>query len=193
MATPLDEAVRTVVHERIGRRLEGPIAVLTNLRTWGWLFSPLSVYYCYDAAGSEIDAVVLEVTSTPWHERHVYVIDGADAHHRFAKEMHVSPFMGMDHDYVVNWTVPNERLTLHLGLRHGSAHDFDAGLDLERRAITRRSMSAVVWRHPLRSYSVSAGIYFQALRLFIKRAPFHPRSKVQTSPDRATPVRSNRP
>jgi DUF1365 family protein len=190
---PLDDAVRAAVYDQLGRRPTGPVAMLANLRTWGWLFNPLSVYYCYDEDGVEVDAIVLEVTSTPWHERHVYVIDGADRRSRFAKEMHVSPFMGMDLDYVLNWTAPGERLRLHLGNRHESTHVFDASIDLERRDATRRSLGDMVWRHPLQTYSVSANIYHQAIHLFVKGAPFLPRARSTASSDTVTTVRSRRP
>ena len=45
---PLDEAVRDLVEERTGTRPVGPIGVLTQLRTWGWLFNPITTYYCWD-------------------------------------------------------------------------------------------------------------------------------------------------
>jgi len=189
----LDESVRDVVADHLGRRPRGRVAMLAHLRTWGWLFNPLSVYYCYDEDGVGIEAVVLEVTSTPWHERHVYVIDGADRRSRFAKEMHVSPFMGMDLDYVMTWSPPDERLRLHLGNRHGAAHVFDAGLELGRRDLTRRSLATMVWRHPFQTYSVSANIYHQAARLFLKGAPFHPRSRSVPSRHVGAAVRSRRP
>ena len=51
---------------------------------------------CTDAGGDRIEALVLEVTNTPWHERHAYVLDGGAGEHRFAKALHVSPFFGMD-------------------------------------------------------------------------------------------------
>ena len=53
----------------------GAVHLLAHLRTFGWLFNPLTVYYCWSADGAALDALVLEVTNTPWGERHWYVID----------------------------------------------------------------------------------------------------------------------
>ncbi len=170
---PLDTAVRNVVHAHSGVRPVGPIALLGHVRLWGWLFNPLCVYYCFDESGTRVEHLVLEVRNTPWHERHRYVLDGASAHHRFAKAMHVSPFLGMDHDYVLTWSAPREHLSLHLGNRRGDERIFDASLSLSRREITRESLGAYVWRRPFQTMGVSAGIYRQAVALWRKKAPFH--------------------
>ena len=171
-ALDLDDAVRREVFERLGRRPEGDIAVLGHLRTWGWLFNPLCVYYCFDPSGTTVDAIVLEVRNTPWHQRTTYVIDGTSA--RFAKEMHVSPFLGMDHEYVLDAPAPGERLHLHLGNRRGEEHVFDAALSLRREEFDRSVLTRVAWRRPLETVRVSAGIYAQAWRLWRRGAPFHP-------------------
>ena len=74
-----------------------PCACSPSCARWGWLFNPITIYWC-DARDGSDDIVVLEVTNTPWHERHWYVLD---AHHAgpFAKELHVSPFLPMDLTY----------------------------------------------------------------------------------------------
>lgn len=188
--TSLDSCVRDVVEARLGRRPSGPIAMLAHLRTWGWLFNPLTLYYCYEEDDVGIDAIVLEVTSTPWHERHVYVIDGTDHRARFAKEMHVSPFMAMDLDYVMSWAAPAERLAVHLGSRHNDTPVFDAGFTLSRRPATRGELGRLVWRRPLQTYGVSASIYRHAARLLSKRAPFHARQRPPRANEPATRVHS---
>ena len=70
----LDAAVRDAAEQRLGRRPSGPIAMLGHLRTWGWLSNPVTFYFCFNPNDMEVDAVVAEVTSTPWHERHVYAL-----------------------------------------------------------------------------------------------------------------------
>lgn len=173
-AVTLDTAVRDAAEERLGGRPSGPIAMLGHLRTWGWLFNPVTFYFCFNRYDMRVGAVVAEVTNTPWHERHVYAVDGDHRDHRFAKAMHVSPFLGMDHDYVMSWSTPGERLSVHLGNRRGSHRIFDASLTLRRREPTRRELGRLVWRRPLQTYGVSAGIYRHALTLARKGAPFHP-------------------
>ena len=71
-ALPLDEAVRRLVHERTGRRPAGPIRLLTHLRYFGYVFNPVSFFYCY--AGDEVQTIVAEVNNTPWGERCMYVL-----------------------------------------------------------------------------------------------------------------------
>ena len=91
--------------EQTGARPQGPIRLLTQLRSFGHCFNPVSFYYCFDAGGERVQAVVAEVTNTPWGERHAYVIETAQPRHvavlagELDKALHVSPFMGMDHRY----------------------------------------------------------------------------------------------
>ena len=74
---PLADAVRDLVEERTGARPAGPIRLLTHLRSFGHCFNPVSFYYCFDPAGERVEAVVAEVTNTPWGERHAYVLERA--------------------------------------------------------------------------------------------------------------------
>ena len=73
---PLADAVRDLVAGRIGRRPTGPIRLLTHPRYAGYVFNPLSLFYCFDAGGERVEAVVADVTNTPWGERHQYVLAG---------------------------------------------------------------------------------------------------------------------
>jgi len=70
----LDRCVRDLVAEKTGRRPEGAIRLLTHLAYYGWCFNPASFYYCFDREG-ELEAVVTEVSNTPWLERYCYVLD----------------------------------------------------------------------------------------------------------------------
>ena len=72
---PLADSVRALVAERLGTAPAGPIRLLTQLRTLGHCFNPVSFYYCFDEA-ERLQALVAEVTNTPWGERHAYVHRG---------------------------------------------------------------------------------------------------------------------
>lgn len=72
---PLDQEVRSLVEQRLGRRPMGPIRLLTHLRYVGYCFNPISIYFCFARDGKTLEAVVAEVSNTPWHERHCYVLD----------------------------------------------------------------------------------------------------------------------
>jgi DUF1365 family protein len=81
-ALSLDRVVRDLVLERTGRALEGPIRLLTQLRTAGYVFNPVSFFYGFATSGA-LEAVVADVSNTPWNERHAYVLPprpGASMH-----------------------------------------------------------------------------------------------------------------
>jgi DUF1365 family protein len=100
----LADAVRERVVELTGMRPGGPVRVLTQLRSFGICFNPVSFYYCLDEAGERPEHVLAEVTNTPWGERRSYALSdrragGSVVAGDFAKQLHVSPFFGMDHVY----------------------------------------------------------------------------------------------
>jgi uncharacterized protein len=176
-AFPLDRSVRDVVERWTGARPDGPIRVLTQVRSFGHCFNPVSFYYCFDAAG-RAQAVVAEVTNTPWGERHAYVLPGDGAEVDFDKALHVSPFMGMQHRYHARAGAPGERLVVHIESHGpGAGPTFDATLALRRRELTRRSAARLTARYPFASVRVLALIYSHALQLKLARAPVfrHPR------------------
>ena len=182
---PLDEAVRSLVAERLGARPQGPIRLLTNLRSFGHCFNPVSFYYCFAPDGERLDAVVAEVTNTPWGERHAYVLgreadaQGAGLEGRLGKDLHVSPFMGMDHVY--EWRVPEpaERLYVHIASHREGRLAFDASLAMTRRALTPRNLARTTLRQPAMSLRVLARIYRQAIVLRLKGVPVHPHAPVR--------------
>ena len=170
--TELDAAVRDVVEAEDGTRPAGPIAMLAHVRTWGWLFNPIALYYCYDPTGTRVEHLVADVTNTPWKERHAYVL-GPPGHHVRAKAMHVSPFFGMQQSYRFAYGAPADDLHLSISVLEDGADVFGAGLRLRRHPVSHRSLGRILWRHPLLTMRVSAGIHHHALRLWRKGATFH--------------------
>jgi uncharacterized protein len=169
-AQPLDEAVRALVASRCGSRPAGPIRVLTHLRTFGHCFNPVSFYYCFEEGGERVHSVLAEVTSTPWGERRRYEFAGRAG--RADKDMHVSPFLGMDHQYVFHATAPGEHLTVHIENRHEGERVFDATLSLERRPAG--DLRRLRLRYPAQPLRVLALIYGHALLLALRGARYHP-------------------
>jgi uncharacterized protein len=177
-ALPLDVAVRDLVQARLGSRPEGPVRMLAHLRYLGHCFNPVAFYWCFAPDGERVEAVVAEVTNTPWGERHAYVAAGGgkDEHvleSGHPKALHVSPFMPMDMDYRWRISTPGERLAVSIENRRGGALVFDARLALARRPITRRSLTRLLARRPAMTLRVVGGIYGQALRLRLKGARWH--------------------
>jgi DUF1365 family protein len=175
---PLKHAVRDVVEDHTGARPEGPIRLLTQLRSFGHCFNPVSFYYCFEPGGERLRALVAEVTNTPWGERHAYVIGGrpgrsAVLEGAFGKALHVSPFMGMDHRYDARAGLPAETLSVHIASSRARVTVFDATLALRRRALTRASMAGTTRRYPLATVRVLALIYAHALGLKLAGVPVH--------------------
>src|ERR1700756_175255 len=169
-AMPLRRAVRDVVQEQTGARPEGPIRLLTQLRSFGHCFNPVSFYYCFEPGGERVQALVAEVTNTPWGDRHAYVVEGNQRHPavlagQFDKALHVSPFMGMDHRYDTRATMPAPTLPVHTPASRAGATVFDATLALRRRELTRASIVGITGRYPLSTVRVLALIYAHALGL----------------------------
>jgi DUF1365 family protein len=178
---PLAETVRDLVEKRTNWRPMGPIRLLTFLRNWGYYFSPLSLYYCFDRTGQIVDAVVAEVSNTPWRERHCYVLwKGNNLHEqsqlRFShpKDFHVSPFMNMDMQYEWHLNEPGERLNAAIVNSRGDERLFDVSLVLHRRKLGRLSMFRTLARYPWMSGRVIQAIYWQAFRLWRKKCPYYP-------------------
>lgn len=175
---PLADCVRELVQCRTGRRPAGPVRLLTTLRMLGHSFNPVSFYYCFDADGERVEAVVAQVTNTPWRESHCYILgrDGAGTmRDTVPKVFHVSPFMGMDNRYDWRVTEPGEDLVVHIDERDGhGARLFDATLSLKRRPFSPRRLTAVLLRFPAVSLRVLWLIYWNSLRLKLKGAPYHP-------------------
>ncbi|HVM65678.1 MAG TPA: DUF1365 domain-containing protein [Acidimicrobiales bacterium] len=173
-AVPLATAVRDLVESRTGTRPGGPVRLLAHVRTWGWLFNPIAVYFCFDEPGGRVVSLVLDVTNTPWHEHHAYVVSGGEGEHWLPKELHVSPFFGMDQLYRLRVVGPGDALLVSLASLERGRTVFDASLALRRRELSRAALGRVLWRYPALTHRVSAGIYWQAVRLWAKGTPVHP-------------------
>lgn len=183
---PTDRPLRTAVREELTRQLgsapDGRIFVLTQLRTLGSVFNPISVYYAYDHVG-RLSAVLGEVTNMPWHERTCYACSVEPSRHshqaHFQKAMHVSPFNPMEMDYRWKFNRPGEKLYLHMENWQDGARHFDATLMLDAAPATRRVLLTTLARQPFMSIKTVAGIHFEALRLWLKRLPVynHPKRK----------------
>jgi DUF1365 family protein len=162
---PLADAARALVRERTGSAPGGPVRLLAGLRFAGHAFNPISLLYLHGHDGG-VEAVIAEVTNTPWGERHAYVLEG-DAG-TLDKRMHVSPFMAMEQSYRVQAGEPGERLTVRVANDEAGRTVHEATLALQRVELTRRSMTRATLSYPAAGLVTLARIYSHGARLRLK-------------------------
>ncbi len=177
------EAVKRRIFEETNQHFEGRIFLLANWRYFGLQNNPIACYFCKGTSSERLEFIVAEVTNTPWGERHSYVlpVDHSDAlfQTEFQKKLHVSPFHGMQQQYRWSSTVPDETLAIKLTNLENGKRVFHASLTLSRLPITRFTGLSLLARFPLETAKVTAGIYWQALVLSLRRVPLfaHPKNK----------------
>jgi DUF1365 family protein len=159
---------------------DGPIYLLTQLRYGGYVFNPISMYYCYDADGT-LRHVLAEVNNT-YGGRHLYWLSPRDRHESRSfrataqKVLYVSPFMRAEADYEFVLTSPGELLVAHMNVTPSAdptarARIMDATLTLTYRPWTAAAIRATLVRFPLMTTKVIAAIHWQALRLYLHGLP----------------------
>lgn len=145
-----------------------PVRTLEMPPSLGVGFNPVRFHFRMD--GDEVTGLAAEVTSTPWGERRTYEFEGRAG--RAEKAMHVSPFLGMDHEYSIHASAPGSRLTVHIENRRDGERVFDATLSLERRPAS--ALRRLRLRYPAQPLRVLALIYMHGALLALRGARYHP-------------------
>lgn len=174
----LKKTIIDLVRKESGLVLTGPVRLLTNLKYFGYGFNPVSFYYCFDSEGMNVEAIVVEVNNTPWGEQHCYVLNLNDidpVHNEFylEKQFHVSPFNPMDQKYIWKLSSPDEHLNVYMQNYNDGAKVFDPVLSLSSKDINHLSLSKVLFRFPFMTMKIVGAIYYEALKLWLKRTPVY--------------------
>ena len=180
-AAELAARARGLVADRTGSPAPtGPVRLLTTPRTFGAGFNPVSFYFLHDEPDGPAQAVIAEVTNTPWGGRHAYAArrtegDGGDGpiEARFSKRLHVSPFNPMEQTYTLRAGDPGDTLNVSIANEQDGERIHDAGLTLRRREMSRAAMSRVLLRHPASAMATLARIYGHGLKLKLKGVPHY--------------------
>lgn len=164
----------------------GSVFALAQLRTFGWLFNPLVLYWHFPEGETQPDSVLAEVQNTPWHEHHWYGLrlesgQGTTASATCDKAFHVSPFMAMAQRYQWQFDFADAALSVRIANMDQSGELFAAGLVLKRQPLTEASRWRMIRRFGMQGLKVSAGIHAHAFRLWRKGVPFHVHPKKQVT------------
>lgn len=177
---PLAEAVRAEVEKTGAPWPGGRVQMLTNARIFGYVFNPITLYYCLDTHDT-LATVVAEVHNT-FGERHVYVLrpahDGPSAAPLAAsakKAFHVSPFFSLDGTYRFELPAPDALLAADIDLEVGGVRRLAARLRLQRQALTESTLAWMLLRYPLMTLQVIGAIHWEALRLWSKGVKYLPK------------------
>ncbi|MFT4938407.1 MAG: DUF1365 family protein [Paraglaciecola sp.] len=167
---PLKQSVLQKMSQLAGKSLDGQIFLLGQVRTFGLYFSPVNFYYLRHENG-HFSHLLAEVSNTPWDQRHCYLVD-LDEQKDCAKMFHVSPFNPMDMQYKWQISQPEQKLTLTLSCYKDIKH-FVASMNLIRQELNSSSLTRVLLTIPSMTVKTVLGIYWQALKLFLKRLPVY--------------------
>ncbi|EDY85952.1 plasmid partition ParA protein [gamma proteobacterium HTCC5015] len=192
----LEQAVRDFVERETGQCPRGAIQIYTQPRFWGFGFNPVTFYWCHDELG-HLETIVAEINNTPWDERHAYVLpvqsqqknQSKSLSFDFDKSFHVSPFMPMSLSYRWNFSLDEQRTSIHMTLFKEGQRQFDATFVARPQSLNARNMWRLPLRYPAQCLRVVIAIYWQALRLWLKGIPFysHPSSQALKKRQGRTP------
>lgn len=154
------------------------VMMLAAARVAGYVFNPLSVYWCYAADGS-LACVVAEVHNT-YGGRHRYLVHpSADGSASTEKRLYVSPFITVDGTYTLRVPEPGERLNVSIVLHQDNGVLLSAVLRGHRRPATRRELVRLALRYPLAPLVASAAIKLRGIALWLRGLPVVPRPVVE--------------
>ena len=168
---PLRPYVESILSDA-GQEVDGgAIRLLCYPRLFGYVFNPLSVYYCYDKTES-LQAIIYEVSNT-FGQRHSYVITTQDSNDNVIKQkcrkgFYVSPFMEMEAEYAFRMVPPGKRISVSITQSDADGVLLKANFNGEECPLIDKGLASMLLKYPLMTVKVIVGIHWEALKLWKK-------------------------
>jgi DUF1365 family protein len=157
-----------------GVETPGRVLMLAHARVLGYVFNPLTVFWCYRADGG-LACVIAEVHNT-YRQRHAYLVRTDDQGRAQAgKELYVSPYHPVDGHYRLSLPPPAEKLSLSVILQRPNGHRFVATVRGHGAPATRSALLRAAARYPWSTVTVSARIRWQGIKLYARGLRPEPR------------------
>ncbi len=172
---PLADAVRARMLELTGEPVTGQVCGLMHMRTMGLYFSPVNFYYGFDKDGN-LTHFLAEVSNTPWNERHHYAyhVGGGRYAMTEAKAFQVSPFNPLQQQYRWQIVPPGDLTEVAINVSDSRGEIFEARLQLTRQSLDLPTVRRLLLRKPIMTAFIVGGIYYQALKIYLKGIPYVP-------------------
>ncbi|MGH8403028.1 MAG: DUF1365 domain-containing protein, partial [Gammaproteobacteria bacterium] len=176
--TPLRPWLERLLRQRGIELAGGKVFLLCYPRIFGYVFNPLSLWYCHHSDGS-LSAIVCEVHNT-FGETHHYILAPAhggvmawDAEYRTRKAFHVSPFVQPQAEYHFHFSAPGERVRVLINEFTNDAPLLNAGMTGTRLPLNDATLLGLFMHIPFLTLKVIGLIHWQALKIWLRGAPFY--------------------
>ena len=176
---PIKDKVSDYIEKQTGQPFTGRVYLFTHPRFLGYGFNSVNFYLCY--SGDRLQHIISEINNTPWGEKHLYFHDcgqpddsGYGWSFAFRKAFHISPFVSMDIDYDWCFKVTARTFGVHMTLHQKGVKLMQVVLDTKITPAVENSIRRNVLKRPFQPWKMSAGIYWQAFKLWLKKIPFIP-------------------